>query len=728
MIRLPRLDGPKRPDYSRIESSKKKLVNYLRRPSVERAERRAPIDEEVFYEEDLQQAVRARCRSKCVFCEQRRIDDLVVDHYRPIRDARDLHGVPERDSYASLAYEFDNLVLVCRQCAFNKGTFFPVSGERAPRIASLAEVQRMEKPLLVDPYGARVDRHFDFLCDGWAQPLTEQGRVTLKLLDLNRENLVTARANELAVLLKDLEAAIGLREPRRSVLNLFHPDRPHAGARLNVLRRLLRGSSFQGVPILTAPATVIESFERVLRSDESGAERERLLERLSELPSEDTLVQRRYGDFGPIREAHVPTAGGPWEDVQPSGGITSIRIVNFKGISSLEVAAPLRAKSRSASCLMLLGENAVGKSSILQAVALALLGGTEARKLRLNSSDFLRSRMNDRWDQLTPEDALIELSFQFRSQTACRFDAVKNRVTGDQKLSSIVLGYGPRRYFDRKRPELPRGAYARVKTLFEPTATIPYPGLWLNQLDFHEFAEVAQVIRIVMALDDDDELVRDGDNRICVNLAGRPTPLEWLSEGYKAVFVMIVDIVRELLPKYPILEEAEAIVLIDEIETHLHPRWKMRVVSALRRALPNVQFIVTTHDPLCLLGMDDGEVVVLQRTKNDSIEQLKDLPSIKGMRADQLLTSDFFGLSSTVDPQSELDMAKYVAAIADLPERHESEVNRIIEHITLGDDAQEQVIHRAMKKFIAERDRPLMSLRSDISQEAIISVLAALKE
>ena len=126
--------------------------------------------------------------------------------------------------------------------------------------------------------------------------------------------------------------------------------------------------------------------------------------------------------------------------------------------------------------------------------------------------------------------------------------------------------------------------------------------------------------------------------------------------------------------------------------------------------------------------MDDGEVVVLQRTADGSIVALENLPSIKGMRADQLLTSDYFGLSSTIDPQTELDMARYVDAVADLPPDRMAEAERLVRHLTIGDDAQEQIIHRAMRQFIEDRERPTKTLRSDISENAVNAILLALKD
>src|SRR3546814_7015536 len=82
------------------------------------------------------------------------------------------------------------------------------------------------------------------------------------------------------------------------------------------------------------------------------------------------------------------------------------------------------------------------------------------------------------------------------------------------------------------------------------------------------------------------------------------TPLSIVSSGFRSVLAMICDVMRGLLgtedEKGSSLANARALVLVDEIEAHLHPRWKLRIMKGLREALPNVTFIVTTHDPLCL--------------------------------------------------------------------------------------------------------------------------------
>ena len=728
MIRLGAFNGPDISDYPRAREARRKLFEYLRRSPEDRAERRLFIDEGLFFEGELRDAVFARCRDKCVFCEQPPGKSEMVDHFRPLRDARALDGRIDRDFYSWLAYDFDNLILICRECAHSKGTSFPVFGERAPFIASLAEVRRFEKPMLLDPYRDQIDQHFDFLCDGWCEPLDVRGQVTVRTLDLNRDRLTIMRKSSIEKFLDEFQQAVGNYSGDSLIRDLFRPHHEFAGARLNILKRILRGVTFRGRSLSGSLSALPLRLEETCARGLSDVEVRQLMRRFDQLRKEDRERERWDGAHGIQKTIPMSDTISPWATVGRYGPLSYVAIEHFKGVKSVELNLSARRTSRSASCLMLLGENAVGKSSILQAIALTLLGDREARRLRLEAMDFLESGAGDRWEQPAPNDAEVTLGFLFDRQVKFRLDSELRKIVGQQQVSAIVLGYGPRRFFDRNKSERSRGAHARVTTLFKPTATIPYPGTWLNQLQPHEWNEVAQVIRIVLALSDEDELVRDLDARICVNLAGRPVPLDWLSEGYRSVFAMVADIARELLPRYPILEEAEAIVLIDEIETHLHPRWKMRVMSALRRALPNVQFIVTTHDPLCLRGMDDGEVVVLQRSADGSITVLDNLPSIKGMRADQLLTSDYFGLSSTIDPQTELDMARYVHAVEDLPPDRMDEAEKLIQHLTIGDGAQEQVIHRAMRQFIQDRERPTRALRPDISDNAVNAVLSALKD
>lgn len=728
MIRLGAFRGPDLSNDPYRLQLQQRLFEYLRRPERQRAQRRIPISEDYFYSSSIHGAVVERCNSKCVFCESPVDKSSDLDHFRPPGQARDLDGEVDREYYAWLAYETDNLILICGECARSKERTFPVRGERAPYIAPLAETRRLERALLIDPYFDRPKRHLEFRADGWCEPLSDMGRVTVALLHLNRKDLLEARQQSVAQMVRVLSGALAFGDGAL-FLEQLNPREPYAGARLGVFARAARGGPIGGAILSGSAASLPRRLTKLLPKA-GELERSRLKERLEAAYSEDSARSRWDGEMprvaGPSR---ATSASSSFPRFSREGAhVRRIDLRRFKGVEELRLKVDGPRRSKRARCLMLLGENAVGKSSILQAVALALIGPSQARRLGLEPLDLLRNRKDDRWDQLEPEDADIEVALDSRKRTArLRISGTERRIVDSGEQACLVLGYGTRRYFDPKKLERARGAYSRVQTLFSPTATIPSPATWLNQLPARDFDEVARIIRIVLTLGEEDELVRDMDGRISVRIDRQLVPIQRLSDGYKSILVMVADIVRELLPSFSFLDEAEAVVLIDEVETHLHPRWKMRVMSALRRALPSVQFIVTTHDPLCLRGMEDGEVVVLQRDERGQIVTLDDLPSIKGMRADQLLTSDLFGLSSTIDPETERDVARFVDAVGDLPVGAGSDADELVRHLTVGDDAEEQVIHEALQRFIQERERPTGALRTSVRAEAVQAVLEALK-
>ena len=91
--------------------------------------------------------------------------------------------------------------------------------------------------------------------------------------------------------------------------------------------------------------------------------------------------------------------------------------------------------------------------------------------------------------------------------------------------------------------------------------------------------------------------------------------MQWLSDGYKATIAWIADLLgHAFLDKQGDVDPAElqGIVLLDEIDLHLHPTWQRKIVPALKRAFPKLQFIVTTHSPLVLAGFEKEEIIRLR--------------------------------------------------------------------------------------------------------------------
>jgi len=96
-------------------------------------------------------------------------------------------------------------------------------------------------------------------------------------------------------------------------------------------------------------------------------------------------------------------------------------------------------------------------------------------------------------------------------------------------------------------------------------------------------------------------------------------PFNYLSDGFRNMVAMIADIAHRASRLNPHLaenaaKETSGVVLIDEIDLHLHPKWQRRVVSDLQKAFPKLQFIVTTHSPFIIQSLESGQVIDLEQS------------------------------------------------------------------------------------------------------------------
>jgi predicted ATP-binding protein involved in virulence len=118
----------------------------------------------------------------------------------------------------------------------------------------------------------------------------------------------------------------------------------------------------------------------------------------------------------------------------------------------------------------------------------------------------------------------------------------------------------------------------------------------------------------------------------------RVLKLSQLSSGFRVMVTLVMDLARrmaDLNPHLPDPLDSPGVVLIDEIDLHLHPRWQQLVVSGLSEAFPNVQFILTTHSPQVLTTLMSENVVKLNWT--DGILKLEHIPSTEGAESGRLL-------------------------------------------------------------------------------------------
>ncbi len=132
-------------------------------------------------------------------------------------------------------------------------------------------------------------------------------------------------------------------------------------------------------------------------------------------------------------------------------------------------------------------------------------------------------------------------------------------------------------------------------------------------------------------------------------------PLRQLGYGYQTLITWVADLVSRMAEHYPNSEDplAEpAVVLVDEIDLHLHPKWQRKLISFLTERFPNTQFIATAHSPLVVQAAADANIAVLRR-EGDHVVIDNEVENIRNWRIDQILTSDLFGLETARPPQVE---------------------------------------------------------------------------
>ena len=163
------------------------------------------------------------------------------------------------------------------------------------------------------------------------------------------------------------------------------------------------------------------------------------------------------------------------------------------------------------------------------------------------------------------------------------------------------------------------------------------------------------------------------------------TPYGWvslngLSLGYRAMITWMVDLANRMFERYPKSPNplAEpAIVMVDEIDLHLHPKWQRTIMRYLSERFVNTQFIVTAHSPLVVQAATNANIVLLRR-EGDHVVIDNNPMSVLGWRADQILTG-LFGLegSRSVEIQQLQEQRRRILSKAKLTKADEGKLKKI---------------------------------------------------
>lgn len=138
-------------------------------------------------------------------------------------------------------------------------------------------------------------------------------------------------------------------------------------------------------------------------------------------------------------------------------------------------------------------------------------------------------------------------------------------------------------------------------------------------------------------------------------------PFHALGDGYRSTAGWVLDFLGRFWSaniEGKVSGEPSGIVLVDEVDEHLHPSWSREIYRLLQGAFPKVQFITTTHSPIPLTSIQPDELILIEQ-KNTITTVHQDLPDTSTKTIDTLLRGKWFGLAKTMDDQTEALLKKY---------------------------------------------------------------------
>ncbi len=307
---------------------------------------------------------------------------------------------------------------------------------------------------------------------------------------------------------------------------------------------------------------------------------------------------------------------------------------------------------------VLLGNNNTGKTSILKAIAnlrpVRVKTQQEEDKDKYNivpasfANKYLMQQLTKNVEEAMVSSQLIgyeNISWMYSNHGVWSMDA-------SNKLSSFyIFGYGVSRY--PSKTSLSEQSCGDCDTLFSNDQRLVNIEEWLMQLDYAAKNNNTSAARRL-------EKVRE---LICGNVFPEISDFKFessdemhnyvlfltkdgwfrytqLGYGYQSMLSWVIDLCKRMFEKYPDSDnplQESAVVLIDEIDLHLHPKWQRDIIAIISNVFRNVQFIVTTHSPLVIQSMNEVNLYVLRRQGEKLTAERSPITNFSGWTVEEIL-------------------------------------------------------------------------------------------
>lgn len=348
---------------------------------------------------------------------------------------------------------------------------------------------------------------------------------------------------------------------------------------------------------------------------------------------------------------------------------------------------------------VIIGDNGTGKSTILRSIALGLIGPTDAQALRQPFINWIQKNLETSSIKLTIIRDLDFDGYSGQKRPLVRpFDASvkilkeqnsgfeigrveQNEVSGINPYEYVWSGkggwfsaaFGPFRRFTGGEKEWMKVYYSNPRaashlSIFGEDVALTESIEWLqktkfetlenNQTSFNTLTGIKKFINEGGLLPHGAKLHDITSNGVIfIDGNGHEIDVTQLSDGFRSLLSMLFELIRQLVRVYRVENvfrsiwnnesdqmciDLPGIVLIDEVDAHLHPTWQTRIGQWFTKYFPNIQFIVSTHSPLVCRAAEKGTIWRLAAPGSNSKSE-----EVKGIERERLINGNILDAYGT---------------------------------------------------------------------------------
>ena len=192
-------------------------------------------------------------------------------------------------------------------------------------------------------------------------------------------------------------------------------------------------------------------------------------------------------------------------------------------------------------------------------------------------------------------------------------------------------------------------------------------------------------------------------------------PIDVLSQGTQSIIQFVARLLLGYAEYYDFPEDLkgkQGILIIDEIDAHLHPSWQRRIIPTLTQHFPNLQIFCSTHSPLMLAGLKEGQMQLLRRDDNGKVTVSANTADIAGWTADEILNK-FMEVPNPTDHET----AKRLSDLAALTSKQDLSDTEIEKLKTLHRDVHEDLLKGPNSEQIKQFAEELKLIRDESTHQ-----------